>query len=133
MFNSKERFKDKSRIRILIVEDSLLLMFALKTTLENFGFPRIITCDSGEIAIQLATHEKIDLILMDVNLSGKMTGIEALEEILNVKRIPCIVLSSSIEPEHRNKAAEMGCPFLSKPFSDNQLLTLIHDELGLKR
>jgi DNA-binding NarL/FixJ family response regulator len=91
------RFRDFERsgilnpLAILIVEDNPKLRSALKTGLEAAGETRIVfACDSGEAALEwLANREPQepgesgkgslfpDVLLLDVQLAGKMNGIQA--------------------------------------------------------
>ena len=64
--------------RILIAEDHRLVSEGLETMLsmvENAELVGIAT--SGDEAVSLVKSDKVDIVLMDVNLSSAMNGIEA--------------------------------------------------------
>ena len=65
------------KIRILVVEDEVLVAEDLKEILRGFGFEVPGIAETGEGAITLAGETRPDLILMDINLSGAMDGILA--------------------------------------------------------
>jgi DNA-binding NarL/FixJ family response regulator len=63
---------------LLLVEDNEKLRPALAMGLESTGAVRIVgTCSSGEEALACCLAQPPDVILMDVQLSGQMNGIEA--------------------------------------------------------
>lgn len=65
-------------LNLLLVEDNEKLRPALGTGLEDTGAVHIVgSCGSGEEALALCLAEPPDVILMDVQLSGDMNGIEA--------------------------------------------------------
>jgi PAS domain S-box-containing protein len=79
---------------ILLVEDEAVTAVAEKRVLEKHGY-LVLVVPSGEKAIEaVKSHERIDLILMDVNLGAGMDGTEAAEIILSERDIPVIFLSN---------------------------------------
>ncbi len=84
---------------ILLVEDEIVnAMFAIKI-LQRFGF-NTVSANSGKEAIELCKNiQKIDLILMDIDLGLGMDGIETAEVILKNHDIPIVFLSCHSEPE----------------------------------
>lgn len=85
---------------ILLVEDEALIAVMEVRELESLGY-RVIHVLNGEKAIELAGKggERIDLILMDINLGKSMDGTEAAQEILKHHDIPIVFLSSHTEKE----------------------------------
>jgi DNA-binding NarL/FixJ family response regulator len=69
-------------LNLLIVEDNEKLRPALKAGLENTGLVKVVRdCDSGEKALAFCLDQAADtpqlVSLMDVQLAGKLNGIEA--------------------------------------------------------
>lgn len=65
-------------LNLLLVEDNEKLRPALGAGLEDSGAVRIVgACGSGEEALTLCLADPPEVILMDVQLAGKMNGIEA--------------------------------------------------------
>ena len=58
------------RRRILVVEDEETLVLTLRDRLASEGYA-VETTGDGNDALELATHEMFDLILLDVALPGK--------------------------------------------------------------
>src|SRR5918998_1206946 len=64
-------------LNLLLVEDNEKLRPALKAGLESTGMLRVAhDCGSGEEALAHCLAQRPDVILMDVQLSGEMNGIE---------------------------------------------------------
>jgi twitching motility two-component system response regulator PilH len=61
--------------KILIVDDSPTQLYSLRQIVERGGH-QILTADSGEKAIELATDENPEVILMDIVMPG-MSGYQA--------------------------------------------------------
>ena len=80
--------------KILIVEDSVTISRKIDATLKKMGYAVAAIVDNGKESIKKAYILKPDLVLMDIVLKGKMTGIEAAQEIRNNLKIPVIFLTS---------------------------------------
>ncbi len=89
---------EQNKKTILLVEDEALVAMSGKMVLEKFGYI-VLTAISGEEAITTFKSNKIDLILMDIDLGSGIDGTEAAEIILRDNDIPIVFLSSHTEPE----------------------------------
>jgi YesN/AraC family two-component response regulator len=72
------------KIRVLLVEDEIITASSLKMGLEELGLIVCPLATRGVTALKIAQEEKPDVVLMDVNLPGKMNGLEAAEKILEL-------------------------------------------------
>ncbi len=61
--------------RILIVEDEAVTAMAIRKHLTNLGYSVCGITQTAELAIRKAMEEMVDLILMDIKLAGRRTGI----------------------------------------------------------
>src|SRR3954447_17296441 len=118
-----------SGLRILLVEDEILIAEDARLHLERMGYVVVGTAASGSEAVQEAAELRPDLILMDVRLQGAMNGVEAAGRMRSQADIPIIyvtahasVLASS---ENGNR-----CTCLAKPFSPSQLKAAVQAVLG---
>jgi DNA-binding NarL/FixJ family response regulator len=84
-----------SPIRLLVVEDNPRLRPALSQGLEATGNLRVIqACASGEEALESCLAQPVDAVLMDVQLAGKLNGIEAATTIRReFPRLPVVFYS----------------------------------------
>lgn len=104
--------------RILIVEDELLVASDLEARLTQMGHQVLGIATTGEEAIALAEQHRPDVVLMDMQLAGKMNGQEAANIIQTARPVPVIYLTAFVgmlAPD--TKLRGRGNAFLSKPFS----------------
>jgi PAS domain S-box-containing protein len=113
---------DMTKGRILVVEDEFVTGADIQAKLEEMGYDVPFVADTGELAIRKAGEEHPDLILMDIHLKDKMTGIEAAEIIHDRHGIPVIFLTGQSD-EATVEKAKMSSPFgyLIKPVDDRAL------------
>ena len=126
MLVKKDRSSDKENIKILIVEDEILIALDIKYTVENLGFYTIGILSSGEEVIKKIPHLKPDFILMDIKLSGKMDGVYAAEKIYSQYHIPSIYISAyDGEKIYQQVRQKNQFYFINKPFSEHELSHII--------
>ena len=110
------------RGKILIVEDDLLLSMVTERHVKNLGLEVIGKVVSGEEAIQKAFELQPDVIIMDISLRGKMTGIEAMNEIRKGSDVSVIYLSGSTGTALKAEAQATSFSFyLTKPVTRDEL------------
>jgi len=101
---------------ILIVEDEVILSAWLKMQIEDEGYLVCGCITTGEKAIEFVKETKPDVILMDINLVGKIDGIEAAEVINKKSKIPIIFMTGYEEPEIYERAQKTKpVAYLTKP------------------
>jgi len=115
-----------SKYKILIVEDEILVATDIQESLESLGYTVQRIVDTGLKAIESVEKELPDLILMDINLKGEMTGIEAAKIITKNHDVPVIYLTANADIDTVNKA-KVALPYgyIIKPFTDKDLQTNI--------
>ncbi|PWB27358.1 sigma 54-interacting response regulator [Flavobacterium sp. HTF] len=124
-------------LKILIVEDQFIEANHLRLMLKKAGHSITGMARSVADAKYYIAQEKPELVLLDIFLSGKETGID-LAEILRENHIPFIYLSANSNEEVLNKAKSTHpYGFLVKPFREKDLLVTIeiaqyHQEYGLE-
>ncbi len=108
--------------RVMVVEDEFIVANDIKNTLQRLGFAVSSTVGSGEEAVERASREKPDIVLMDIILRGEMDGIEAARQIGSRLGIPVVFLTS-FGGEDVLQRARTAKPFgyLIKPFEDREL------------
>ena len=95
---------------ILIVEDSLLNRALVTTMLQPHGYNLLIAAD-GEEAIEIATREQPDLILMDMQLP-KISGYDAAQTLKSqpeTAHIPIVAMTADVMASERGRALAVGC------------------------
>ena len=111
---------------ILIVEDDRIVAEDTKITLKKLGFGVSGIVPSGEEVLKKVETEPPDLVLMDIELEGKMDGIEAAARIRDRFNIPVVYVTGYADEDvlERAKVTE---PFgyIVKPFEDRELNSAI--------
>jgi len=84
---------------ILLVEDNIMLSVIQSQIIRNFGY-NVINTHSGEKAVEIAVNNTdVSLILMDIDLGEGLDGPGAAEQILELRDIPIVFLTSHSEKE----------------------------------
>ena len=108
-------------LRILVVEDDQTQNFMLNAVLKKRGY-KVMTSFNGIEAIETLNHEKIDLVISDIDME-KMDGLQLKAEMnknINWEKIPFIFLTSRSSSSTKNKASELGANlYLQKPCTIN--------------
>ncbi|MCM0666915.1 response regulator [Flavobacterium tyrosinilyticum] len=115
---------EKYNLHIVIAEDDIDDADVITETFtKNPNFSKVSLVANGEELLNYLkndSNENPDVILTDINMPI-IDGIEALQEILSndeLKKIPCFVYSTSINPSYKEKCDVMGVKaYLIKPYS----------------
>lgn len=118
------------RPKILIAEDEVLFAMDLGQRLRGKGYVLCETALRGRKAIEIVEQEKPDLVLMDVNLKGEISGIDAAREIRLRFGVP-VIFMTGYSDENTKQAAMLEQPagYVTKPLNVEELLALI-DSIG---
>jgi signal transduction histidine kinase/CheY-like chemotaxis protein len=106
-------------LRILLAEDSLVNQRLARALLTRRGHT-VIVANNGEEAIDLLRREKVDLVVMDVQMPG-VDGLEATRRIRAREReagghVPIIAMTAHAMLGDREKCLEAGMDdYVSKP------------------
>ena len=102
---------------ILIVEDNLLNRKLVEAILKPLGY-RLLTAVNGEEGIEVATRERPDLILMDLQMP-KVSGYDATEVLKSqpeTAHTTIVALTAHAMADERERAMEAGCDgYITKP------------------
>lgn len=109
-------------MRVLIVEDELIIAQDLSHTLRRIGHSVVDVVTSGEAALTAVVRLQPDLVLMDIRLSGAMDGIEAARQIYSRWGVPVVFLTAHADDQTVREAllAEPWA-YLLKPFDEREL------------
>ena len=118
-----------NRYSILCIDDNENNLFTLRALLENAGKLNVIEALSAKDGLNQLLKQKIDLILLDVQMP-EMNGFEVAKLIKANKRtkdIPIVFVTAVFKSEEFIKEGfEIGAvDYLTKPIDDNQLLNKI--------
>jgi len=112
--------------KILVVEDDNIIGMEIRDRVENLGYDVPAVLSYGEEAIAKVEVLKPDLILMDIQLRGKVDGIQAAEQIRRNYDIPVVYLTAYAD-DNTLKRAKITEPFgyVIKPFEERDLASTI--------
>ncbi len=115
-----------SKVKLLIVEDEMIIANDMKLMLETVGYEVCGIAKSIEKALTLITEKKPDLILLDINLGNGAEGIELARIIREKLRLP-FIFCTSYSDSHTVAEAKQVRPngYLLKPFTKDDLYVAI--------
>ncbi len=117
----------KETIRVLIVEDQLLVAQGIAGILQKHGIETTGICERGEDVLHAVQKSAPDLILMDIELAGKVDGITAARMLGKQFDIPVIYLSEHVDHKTVDRAkATTPANYLAKPFNEADLIRAIN-------
>lgn len=115
-----------SKIKVLIVEDEVIIADNIRDALESLGYNVLEPAINFTEAIETIENEKPDIAILDVQLSGKKTGIDLAQVIAEQYNFPFIFLTSNSDELTLNEAKQVSpSAYLVKPFSKRELYTSI--------
>lgn len=120
------------KAKILYVEDNTDTQELVKIFLRDIAELDCFT--HAENILQILSETEYDLILMDINLPGKVDGTDAIRLIRRDERfksIPIIAITAFAMVGDREKFLNMGCEeYISKPFFREELIKKVSSILS---
>ena len=116
---------------ILIADDDPNVVNVLGIRLIATGYNVIAAYDGIQI-IELAQHEKPDLIVLDIKMSGKngYTVFQDLRESVSARSIPIVFFSALPSEQAQEKATQLGADgFVSKSADPDEIMAKITELL----
>lgn len=118
--------------KVLIVDDSDVILHTLKDFFEDYNF-EVITCTDGLEGIQKAAEEKPDLIILDLMMPN-FDGIKMLQVknvLKDIQNIPVLVISANTAKRNVMAALEAGAHrVISKPLDQQLIIKYVNEILG---
>mgnify|MGYP006286171551 CR=1 FL=1 len=112
----------KNPLRILIVEDEMVIGANISLQISNFGYEVTGIVPRGEEALMHVRENQPDIVLLDINLKGNIDGIQTAEMMQKEHDIPVIYLTANADDAHFNRAkATHPYAFISKPYKSLDL------------
>lgn len=102
-------------VKILVVDDEVLLVKGIRFNLQSDGF-QVLTGSTGLDAIRLVREEAPELVILDV-MMPQMDGFTACRKIREFSTVPIIMLTAKSESEAKLEGFDCGADdYLTKPF-----------------
>lgn len=118
-------------IKILIVEDNVIIADDMQSMLEEIGYEIVDNVIVYEQAVDVLKNNHVDLVLIDIILASDKTGIDLGKHIRETYNIPFIfVTSNSDRATVENAKTVKPDGYLVKPFEQQDLYTSIEIALS---
>jgi CheY-like chemotaxis protein len=117
-------------LRVLVVEDNLLLAEVTKLLLEDSGCQVVGPAGWLQRGLELAEHEPLDGAILDINLHGEMSF--PIAEVLRARGVP-FVFVTGYEDRSIVPMAYRSAPRLDKPVADERLIEVLVAAFTAKR
>jgi CheY-like chemotaxis protein len=119
--------KDQGR-KILLVEDEALIRMATAAMLEDQGYLVLEGTDAINALTMLNSHPDIDIVITDVQMPGKIDGLELVEII--GREFPHILTLITSGRASLNEARQSGAnKFLEKPYTASAIQSAVQEVL----
>jgi two-component system KDP operon response regulator KdpE len=117
-----------SSATILVVDDDSQIRRVMRNALSSHGYT-IIEARNGEEALKKVRADRLDLIILDLNMPD-MDGIEVCREIRVVSNLPIVMLTVRSAEKDKVRALDAGADdYVVKPFGIDELLARIRAAL----
>jgi DNA-binding LytR/AlgR family response regulator len=115
------------KIKILVVEDELIIAESLSVLLESLGYEVAAIFNSGTELLKNFKPGLADIMFMDIHLAGNSNGVDTAMELRKISDIPVIYLTQNQDEELRKRAIYKtnAVHYLSKPFYKGDIQTAI--------
>ncbi len=118
--------------RILVVDDEVQILRALRRALDARGYD-VVTAADGEEALDEVERSMPDLVVLDLNLPG-ISGFEVCRRIRGWSQVPILILSVREDEAGKVRALDLGADdYLTKPFGVEELLARVRALLRRSR
>jgi DNA-binding LytR/AlgR family response regulator len=113
-------------IRILAIEDDPLYVESLKIVIEELGYELMAVVDNAEGALQALRKESPDVILMDIQINDRLSGIELAKLMKPLTTAP-IIYVTAFKDKHVIAHAVSTSPsaYIIKPYEPESLQAAI--------
>jgi len=105
--------------KILLVDDEADIRLIAEISLSNLGGWEVLQAGSGLEALELASRERPDLILLDVMMPGMdgMTTLQKLREQEHGRTTPVIFMTARVQKSEVDRLLALGVRgLIPKPF-----------------
>lgn len=122
----------KDSVKILVVEDEMIIGAKISMQLTSMGYEVTGVLPRGEEALLHVEENNPDIVLLDIQLKGKLNGIETAAALQKKRDQPIIYLTANADEATFNQAkATRPYAFISKPYKPLDLQRAI--ELTISR
>lgn len=119
------------KTKVLVVENEVLIADDLCDTLRNLNYEVLEPAFNYYAALDVLQSQPVDIVILDIQLGGKKSGLDVAEFIREHLDIPFIYLSSHSDQKTLELAkSTMPYAYLVKPFNSADVLTALEIALN---
>jgi CheY-like chemotaxis protein len=118
---------------VVVVDDEPAIVEGMSMLLRSWG-ARVLAARSGDDLVEEIGKAGTlpDLIMVDYQLAGEMTGVELIEHLRKAidPELRAVLVTGTTVPERIEEMRRAGCELLVKPVSAERLRTVIDETLA---
>ena len=115
-----------STLKILIIEDDVLIAEFIKDILMSFNYPDIQLAHNKNNASMMLRDFLPDLVLLDIRMTGELDGVELANEINDKYKIPFVFISAHSDKDIIAKAINTKpISYITKPIKESDIFAAI--------
>lgn len=120
------------KTKVLVVEDNHAMRSLIAAALDQHLEVNVFEAENGFSALKLIPDNQFQLILTDINMPD-INGLELisfLRQHPSYKDVPILIISTESADEDRRRGLAIGASgYLTKPFTESELVTLVQEML----
>jgi two-component system chemotaxis response regulator CheY len=120
------------KTKVLVVEDNHAMRSLIAAALDQHLDVNVFEAENGFSALKLIPDNQFQLVLTDINMPD-INGLELitfLRQHPSYKDVPILIISTESAEEDRRRGLAIGASgYLTKPFTENELVTLVQQML----
>jgi two-component system response regulator NreC len=117
----------EERLTLVLADDHIVVRTGLRLLLEKAGVEVVAEAENAEEAVRKVRGHKPDVLLLDFNMPGELSPVEAIPLALEASPATRIcVLTGASEPDFARQALQAGASgYVLKQGQDDEVLTAI--------
>jgi DNA-binding NtrC family response regulator len=122
--------QERGPYRLLIVEDEPLMRSIIVQLARSEGY-EVMEAPAAEVALQIFEKEKIDLAILDLNLTSGGSGLDVLRKMRELDpEVMGIIVTAYASVESAVEALHQGAyDYITKPFANDHLKKVMRNAL----
>ncbi len=120
------------RTNVLIIEDEPLIALDIQTLIEQLGHDVTTIARTHTEAVRAALSARPGLILADIQLADGSSGLDAVNDILEIQEVPVVFITAFPERFLTGQAPEPAF-LITKPFSADSVKAVVSQALFFDR
>lgn len=124
-----------AKLKILVVDDSSFMRKQIINSLSLMGYHNFYEAGSGKEAVEQYKKNNPDLVLLDIIIDKKDTGLDVLKQIKEFDKNANVIMVSVVDQKDiKQKAKKLGASgYITKPIVDDKFLKQVRKTVKLKK